>query len=324
MVVLATVLPAQVRIMIARDPVSSATQTAVKAYAEAGIERLAPYIPGTPKREIRFVLHRDADSVPVPLRVSLQSGVPGFARLQLDEIHIVIAAIQIDPPNDLKTTVEHELVHILLDQFVGTQGRYVPRWFHEGLAQELSGDGYLGVKEEDLIQRVRGRNHIPFRDLVQGFPHHNPDRLALAYAQSYSFVAFLRRNLGLPKLLAIARQCSPDVPFHVAFARTTRKGLGAHYEDLWLKYLIDESGAGYRVILTNCFMIVCIGIVGPLLAIAVAQRRNRRLAKQDRQEDEQAEADRLAAELRLAEDAAEDEANAAWLRAEFDEDETSG
>ena len=92
---------------------------AVKSLAIKGVQRLKKWFPGTPARPITFVLHSDASSVSEAQLRNLQPGVPGFALLQRDEIHLVLREIKIDPPNDLRTTVDHELVHILLDQHVG-------------------------------------------------------------------------------------------------------------------------------------------------------------------------------------------------------------
>ncbi len=287
----AAAVTGQVRVIGSSPAVKAATKRSVAALAQAGLKQLAPFFPGTPNQPIRFVVHADEKAVHPEVLSSLHPGVPGFARLQQNEIHIVMSAIRVDPPNDLKTTVNHELVHILLDQFVGRNGFFVARWFHEGLAQDLAGGGYLGVQEEDLIYRVHARTYIPFRELEKRFPKDSPDRLALAYGQSYSFVAYLRRELGLEIMLAAARDCGPERLFRAALSIRIGKGLTV-YEDLWLDYLRHGSGAGFRVILTNCFSITLLILVGPLLALAVARRRNREesikqvLGEQDDVEDE--------------------------------------
>lgn len=285
----ATVARAQVRVIGSSPAVGTGTIRAVVERANAGLQRLARQFPGTPTKPIRIIVHADEKALHPEVLRSLHPGVPGFARLQQDEIHIVMSAIRVDPPNDLKTTVEHELVHILLDQFVGRNGLYVARWFHEGLAQDLAGDGYLGVKEEDLVYRVYARTYIPFRKLEKRFPKDSPDRLALAYGQSYSFVAYLRREVGLETMLAAARDCGPERTFQAALSIRLGKGLIV-YEDRWVEYL-RGSGAGFRVILTNCFSILLVAIVVPLLALGVARRRNREeslkqvLGEEDRAED---------------------------------------
>ena len=97
---------------LGRPGVEQSTVAEVVRMARDGIRRLAPRFEGTPARTIRIIVHKDAASMPEALRASLHPGVPGFARLGLDEIHIVMGEIKIDPPNDLRTTIDHELVHI--------------------------------------------------------------------------------------------------------------------------------------------------------------------------------------------------------------------
>ena len=274
---------AQFRVVSGGDGVSEGRLVAVTALLHAGLTRLAPHFPGTPTREIRTVVHGTAASIPTELLPSLHEGVPGFARLQHDEIHLVMDQIGNEPPNDLRTTVEHELVHILLDQNVGTNGLSVPRWVHEGLAQVLSEGLYLGVREEDLIYRARNRSHIPFKDLVGDFPE-RPSELALAYGQSFSFVAFLRQEVTLDPLLAAARACSPERSFVSELARRLGAGVSV-YEDMWLDSIV-KSGAGWRVLLRNFFAITLVLALLPL-ALAVAKRRNREELVKQRMEDQE-------------------------------------
>ena len=185
----------QIRCVAADPSVGRQALAQVESMARRGVARLQKWFPGTPVRPVTIVLHSDASSIDPEQRGDLHPGVAGFARLQHDEIHLILQAIQVDPPNDLRTTVDHELVHILLDQHVGPNGLYVPRWLHEGLAQVLAGGLYLDIQEEHLALRVRDRTYLPFRSLRESFPSHDPDALALAYGQSNSFVAFLRRKV---------------------------------------------------------------------------------------------------------------------------------
>ena len=274
---------AQFRVVAGGEGVSKGRLEAVAALLEAGLARLVRDVPGTPTREILAVVHRSASSIPTELLSSLHAGVPGFARLQHDEIHLVMDQIGIEPPNDLRTTVVHELVHVLLDQTVGQNGLSVPRWFHEGLAQVLSEGLYLGVREEDLMYRAWNRSYIPFRDLAQGFPE-QPSELALAYGQSFSFVAFLRDEVGLPVLIEAAKACGPERSFRSELALRLGAGVVV-YEDQWLDHIL-KSGAGWRALLRNCFMFTVIPAF-ILLAIAVARRRNREELVKQRMEDEE-------------------------------------
>ena len=153
---------------------------------------------------------------------------------------------------------------------------------------------YLDIQEERLANRVRSRTYLPFSSLRESFPVEDKDDLALAYGQSNSFVAFLQREIGLEPLIAAAKKCSAEDPYYRVVSREAGRGLTL-FELEWCDYLAD-SGAGFRVILRNCFMLTIVVLVGPLLALAVARRRNwdvaikRRMAAEEREEDLRAEA----------------------------------
>lgn len=266
-------LPAQVVVQKGSDSVQDMVIDNVTGYMDAGIKRLKGRFPGTPNRPMRVVVYSDPESMPAHIRRLLAYRSPGLALLLRDEIHIVLDHLKYNPPGDLRTVVEHELVHVLLDQHVGKRaGPFVPRWFHEGLAQVLSEGLYLGIREEDIVWRVQQRTYLAFSDLSDGFPL-NRDDLRLAYGQSFSFVSFLLGKVGLDTLLETARSCDSSQSFGQAFLKHTGKALGS-YEQGWTDHVVHGSGAPYRYILGNCFMLLLAAAL-PLLAFAVMRRLRR-------------------------------------------------
>ncbi|MCA8942967.1 MAG: hypothetical protein KDB80_10445 [Planctomycetes bacterium] len=252
--------------------VDASTRAHVERLVEAGLARLTPMFPGTPKRSCVVTAHQSVDSLPPEVRASLHEGTAGVALLGRSEIHLILDESRHHPPHDLRTVVDHELVHILLDQFVGEAAPHVSRWFHEGLAQELSGGPYIGMSEDDLVIAARADRLFRFAELDQDFPG---DRSGLrrAYAQSFSFVGFLRRRFGLDALLEAARQSTADGGFRAGFVAVTH-GAMLHQVDEWREYVLTGSGAPLRFLMRNCFsFLVVIGF--PLLAIAVIRRFRR-------------------------------------------------
>jgi hypothetical protein len=202
------------------------------------------------------------------------------------EIHLFLSLMAVAPPGDLRSVVDHELVHILLHEHAGAAGGAVPRWLHEGLAQELSGGAWYGVQEEDLVFRVATRSFLSFGELRRDFPR---DRVELAYGQSWSFAAFLLRRFGLEEILRVIEAVDEDTDFHAAFYRTLHHSRH-ELEDEWHRYLVWDSGAGARSLYHNCFSLLMILAV-PFLAIAVVRRVRRerlvaaRLAHEDFQQE---------------------------------------
>ena len=257
----------------------------VERLVPPALAKLAPSFPGTPTRPFRIVLHSSDDSLEPAVREHLHPGTPGLALLGRDEIHIVLDEVQAQPPNNLGTVLAHEIVHVLLDQYAGLNGPRVPRWLHEGLAQHLSGDTYLGLREEDLVYPASVGRLPRLRELQDDFPDDDLGRRR-AYAQSFSFVAFLVRSIGIEDVVAAVDKIKERDGYDGGFARVTQVSI-AVYEDAWRSWLQNESGARWRFLFQNCFSYTMIaGFV--LLALAGIRRWNRDLVARNKLEREDA------------------------------------
>ena len=267
----------------------------------AAIERLVPKalakvrgpFEGVPSRPFDVVVHRSLDALPEALRSELHPGTPGFAMLGRDEVHLVLDEVQLRPPHDLTTVLAHELVHLLIDQYAGEFAPTVPRWVHEGLAQHLSGETYLGAREDDLLYPAAVGRLSRFRDLARAFPEDEAGRL-VAYAQSESFVSFLVRKVGVDVVVEAIRRSTELDGYVGGFALRAGTPLG-WFEDEWLLWVRDESGARWRFFFQNCFSYSMIGGL-VLLALALIRRlerddRARRKLLREEQDLEQAESE---------------------------------
>lgn len=246
--------------------------------ARQGIDRLTAVFPGGARRPIKIFVHSDATSLPGKLQEDLHEGTAGLALLGRDQIHVLLDEAVREPPNDLRTVVVHELVHTLLDQHADAGAPFIPRWVHEGLAQTLSGGPYLGIQEENLLFAVGSRTAFRFSELEWGFPR-RADLLRLAYAQSYSFVAYMTDRVGAIAVVEAGRRCRADHAFHVGLYEVTESTQARLQED-WENYILFGSGALSRFLLRNCFSLVMILAV-PLLVIAVVKRARRNRVRKD-------------------------------------------
>jgi hypothetical protein len=264
----------------AHGGVPATTVPAVERMVSNGLRELLPAFPGIERRPFSVHVHESADALPPELARSLDAGTAGFALLERDEMHLLLSKSTHSGELGLAGVVKHELVHLLLDQYAGAAGPYVPRWFHEGLAQCLAGETYLMANEESLVFRAATGTLMSFYSLVDGFPRRDETALQLAYGQSWSFVAFLQRRIGMRVLLRAARECGPKLGFQHVIARDAEIGL-YDLDQQWQRYLIHESGAPWRVLMRNtfeCSMLVAV----PILILAIRRRRRREGAIADR------------------------------------------
>jgi hypothetical protein len=259
----------------------------------------------------RFFVHVHGSRAEMPeqLVAGVHKDSPGFAILGRHQIHLIWGEM-IRLGSKPAGVVRHELVHELLDQYVKPNGRHIPRWFHEGLAQVLAGDTYLGAREDDLVWRASVGSLPSMASLRERFPKAMSD-VRTAYAQSFSYVAWLSREYGMSTLLRCARYADRMTSFGGALVGQTGRD-SLQLETAWKHYIIYGSGAPWRVMFSSWFSLLMI-LVLPVLVVALIRRLNaeeraaRRIAARTK-------ADALAAERAAQVRAETEEESAAWLR----------
>lgn len=256
------------RVVAGAGEVAPGTVERVRALVDEETPRLRALFDGKPRLGFVVHVHADRESLPEALARLHHQGSPGFALLGQHQIHLVWGEMA-RPGTTVRGVVVHEIVHELLDQYVAPHGRRIPRWFHEGLAQCLAGDTYLGASEEELVWPL-GAGRLPaFGELRTTFPD-DPDQLRVAYGQSYSYVAWLLHEYGLDDLLAIARAADERTSFEQALSGRLRRS-SIELEQGWRQHVLHRSGAPWRVLLDQCFSLLLIGAL-PVLVLALMRR----------------------------------------------------
>lgn len=223
---------------------------------------------GKPQHPFFVFVHRDRAQLPDSLAANLHEDSPGFALLGMHQVHLIWDEMRRTGAS-LRGVVVHELVHELLDQYVAPNGALIPRWFHEGLAQTIAGDTYLGAREDEIVWRVSTGRLLPFGGLRQRFPTAT-EELRLAYAQSYSYVAWLVNRYGLDSVLAIAAATDDLTSFDRALVGRIG-GSSIDLETAWRDHVLNRSGAPWRVALDQCFSLLLLAAL-PVLVIALMRR----------------------------------------------------
>lgn len=131
---------------------------------------------------------------------------------------VVVDAARAAPAtaNDFNLTMLHEMVHLALFQVEGRRSERLPVWFHEGVAQWLSGQSYLRGRRVSFMSAAAAGGLIPFAELAGSFPRAG-DRAALAYAQSEVFVGHLARRYSAAALRQVVAGYGRGLDFDAAF-----------------------------------------------------------------------------------------------------------
>ncbi len=127
---------------------------------------------------------------------------PGWVGGQaFPEYNIVIIGISPDNLDWGRTTVMHELTHVVAGHFTFSCLSDLPTWLVEGLAMYSEG-GLDSFSEKQLQTAIRNNTLLTLRSLSSAFSEES-DRANLSYSQSYSVVKFLIDTYGQDKMNAL-------------------------------------------------------------------------------------------------------------------------
>jgi hypothetical protein len=258
--------------------VAAADLARVQATVTAELPLLAPVFPGAPKHPFFVHVHADRAALPAALAPHLHPDAPAFALLGAHQIHLVLDEVgRLGLP--LRSVVRHELTHELLDQHVAPHGRRIPRWFHEGLAQVLAGETYLRAREDELTFALLAQRLRNFAELDRDFPAETTARRE-AYAQSFSYVAWLAARHGLDELVAVAAAADDITPFPSALAGRLRRPT-YWLEEHWRAYVLHGSGAPWRIVFDQWFSLLLVALL-PVLVLGLRRHLAREAATRRR------------------------------------------
>jgi len=174
---------------------------------------------------------------------------------------------------DLEHIIAHEIVHCFINDAAGEE--FVPRWFHEGCAEVISGRWGVRGRAYMVWAVVRGRL-LTFSDIQRIFSARSADA-ALAYDQSMLAVSHLMARYGRGVLGDILAGMKDGLPFDVSFRRATGTEPG-DFETLYLAYL--KRNYGRRALVTLVPGTWTAILLLAFVVYAVKKYRTRRLLKQ--------------------------------------------
>jgi hypothetical protein len=193
-------------------------------------------------------------------------------------------------------TLRHELAHVALGQLGGPW----PHWFHEGLAQHLTGERRFSLELYAVLWRAVQQGRVfELANLSDHWPHHPAD-VEIAYAQSAAFVEHLAQRPGGPqKLGELLDGVAAGEPFPTAFGKAFRTSLDLE-ERAWKEELPNRYGWLPVSLLSSAvwagLALLCAAAFWRY-RLLVAKRREA-LAVQEAEEEEE-EARRKVAEMSL-------------------------
>jgi len=177
----------------------------------------------------------------------------------------------------LRETLRHELAHLHLDALSGL--RQVPRWMHEGYAQQIAHQWEFG---DDLMiaRAVFVNSDISLRD-IDGVNSFAGSRAQLAYAESFLAMNHFLSVYGWEGLHLFCEHVRAGGDWDSAF----REATGADYAGFQKEYS-DFLEARYNwIAFLGDTILLWIGLVGVFIVIYIVKKR--RSAKRRAEWEEQ-------------------------------------
>lgn len=229
------------------------------------LEEYAVHLPAGDKT-VRVVLAHTVDEFLHEAGDMARLSVAGFARGYEGLIVIKGPRLRL-PGDDVKGTLRHELVHVLLARNVNDA--YLPRWLNEGIAMLLANE-YTWASPMTVARMFFQRSLIEYKDLDWKFLVPGDEmEFGDAYAQAFSMTRYLRKQLGEEtfwKLVLAMRE--------MPFADALEKFGGMTVLDFWGRYR-------YSLVLTTIIGAAMSGsfFTPAAFLVIIAWFRKRRKAK---------------------------------------------
>ncbi len=236
--------------------------------ADDALADIAADLPGLPTPPlIHLQVVRDASDLAAVAPAG--RGAPAYAiGVAYPDLGVLSVAVrrggqQVDPT----TTLRHELGHIALGAALGNR---VPRWLHEGFANQHAGE--MGFERtETLAGMAWAGGVIPYNELDRSFPDEEAPANH-AYAESYDFVGYLSRRGRWEDpdddgdrwpfrrfLRAIAHGEDIDHAAHSAFGKIIRPLFDEWKDDLGKRYLWAPVGLLGLAVWFLCAVLLVLG-----------------------------------------------------------------
>ncbi len=168
---------------------------------------------------------------------------------------------------DLQRLVPHELTHIMLYRSLGDGFNRLPTWLEEGIAsmEEL----YPNPDYANALEVASKNNSLlPFEDLCASFPA-DSGRAYLAFAESQSFVNFLRDIYGNTGIVALTKAYADGLDCDLGATRAVGVPLN-QLDTRWRESVLGQNVAGvaaqnllpYLIILGLTLIVPVWGAIG--------------------------------------------------------------
>jgi hypothetical protein len=215
--------------------------------ARRSLNAVNALIPAPPDAPLDVYVYASAADLQSTLFLGGEEWQGGHANPKMG---VVLMAVTPGPGQsiEMETLIPHELAHVMLYRSVQEGYSSLPVWLNEGIAS--SAELYPNPDyDQALMTASQNRSLMAMEDLCDAFPL-DASRAFLAYAESQSFVRFLRDTYGTPGLFSLASAYADGLSCEQGVVRALGTSL-ASLDTRWRESVLGQNVAG--VFLRNMF-----------------------------------------------------------------------
>lgn len=241
--------------------------------AASGMLAIAEFTPVSLDEPIDIYIYSDATELQNTLLLGGEEWAGGHAN---PEIGVVMVAIAPGASQgiEMQTKIPHELAHVMLYRSLGDTYANQPIWLLEGIASMV--ELYPNPDYARALEIASNDNSLlPFESLCASFPADTGNAF-LAYAQSQSFVSYIRDSFGSSGLTRLTNSYSEG--FGCELGATSALGTPLSQLDVrWRENVLGQNttGVAVRNLLPFLMLLVLVLIVPVWGAIDMLRQRRK-------------------------------------------------
>ncbi len=245
--------------------------------AGAGLLAMQEFVPVSLTDPIYIYIYSNATDLQNILPQQNGAWVGGHA---VTESGVVLVAVAPDSSQAMmmQTKIPHELTHVLLYRALGGQYANQPIWLLEGISSMM--ETYPNPDYQHALGIAsREGSLIPFTSLCESFPR-DSGSVYLAYAQSQSFVSYIRKTHGASGLAYLTKIYGDGLNCELG----ATKALGTPLSQLdarWREDVLGQNVIGVAARnLSPFLLILALVLIVPLWGtIDLLRQRRRRVER---------------------------------------------
>jgi hypothetical protein len=241
--------------------------------AAAGLRAMEDIVPPSLTEPVDIYIYSNVNDLNTTFLLGGRDWAGGHAHADLGVILVAVPpgvgqAIEID------SRIPHELAHVMMYRALGESYYDQPVWLVEGVAsmvERYPNPDYARALEIASVNDTL----IPFEDLCASFPADSGSAF-LAYAQSQSFVTYIRDSFGVSGISRLTATYSDGFDCDLGATKALGSSLG-QLETRWRETALgmNRGGVAFRNLLPFLLLLFIVLIVPIWGAVDVIRQRRK-------------------------------------------------